>query len=961
MKKIIRMAAMMMALILCSMNSMEIHAEGLQLEIKEIQKSEQREATDGEGTEKDPPQEDPIHVLLVGNSFTRRSSGSYTVEQPLEELARVNGHNLEVTTLAHNGARLFYYAGQSQNYLSYNQELTELLANQSWDYIIFQEHTTVPIEEFDTHMYPAVETLLQMVKQSQPQATPLLYMTAGYENGQTVNVNGVDKILTTAEHQLYTAAANKTLENKLGIEAVPVGMHSLRVNKLYPEIKMVSSDSKHPSFAGYYLAACSFYQRIYGTVPDPAGTVLTNCNLTNDQLVALAALTEDSLKLDQKDISLTVNETKSLNAVISGNMEETSSVTFRSFDSGIAAVDGTTGEVVAKAVGSTVIMAETSGGLQAFCNITVKPEEVKEDPIHVLIVGNSFTQHSEGGKVYTVEQPLEELAKANGHNLEVTSLSHGSAKLRYYAGQSQSYFSYCRELMVHLVSQSWDYIIFQEQTTVPIENFDTYMYPAVEALLQMVKQFQPQATPLLYMTAGYENGTLVKVNGVSRTLTTAEHQLFTAVSYKTLENKLGVEAIPVGMHSLRANILYPQIKMVGSDSKHPSYAGYYLAACSFYQRIYGTVPNPAGVSLTNCNLTNEQLTALASLTGDSLTLKQKDITLTLNKAQSLSAILSSQNTKSSTIAYKSFDSSVATVNASTGVVTAKGGGSTVIVAATSDGLQAFCNVTVRIPLSFGRSEYIAGIGDVMQIVPRTNTTNLKWSSNKSSVASVGSATGLVTAKTSGKAVITVTNEDDAADKASYTVYVTCAVPIGLKAASTGNPAEGAKAGKIKVSWSKVTGANGYEIYRSTSKSGTYSLIGTSKSTSYTDKTAKVNQTYYYKVKAANGYAYCTSPLSSNTRGIILKAPTVTAKRVSKKYVKLTWKKNTKATGYVIYRSTKKNSGYKKIATLTSKAKVSYTDKTVKKNKTYYYRIKAYRTLDKKTFYGVKSVRVKIKI
>ncbi len=176
-----------------------------------------------------------------------------------------------------------------------------------------------------------------------------------------------------------------------------------------------------------------------------------------------------------------------------------------------------------------------------------------------------------------------------------------------------------------------------------------------------------------------------------------------------------------------------------------------------------------------------------------------------------------------------------------------------------------------------------------------------------------------------------------------------------------SPAEGAKAGKIKVSWSKVTGANGYEIYRSTSKSGTYSLIGTSKSTSYTDKTAKVNQTYYYKVKAANGYAYCTSPLSSSTRGIILKAPTVTAKRVSKKYVKLTWKRNTKATGYVIYRSTKKNSGYKKIATLTSKAKVSYTDKTVKKNKTYYYRIKAYRTLDKKTFYGVKSVRVKIKI
>lgn len=960
MKKMIRMAAMMMVMILCSMNIMEIHAEGLQLEITEIQKSEQREATDGEGTEKDPPQEDPIHVLLVGNSFTSRSSGSYTVEQPLEELARANGHNLEVTTLAHNGARLFYYAGQSQKYLSYHQELEDLLSNQRWDYIIFQEHTTVPIEEFDTHMYPAVETLLQMTKQSQPQATPLLYMTAGYENGQTVNVNGVPKVLTTAEHQLYTAAANKTLENKLGIEVVPVGMHSIRVNKLYPEIKMVSSDSKHPSFAGYYLAACAFYQRIYGTVPDPAGAVLTNCNLTNDQLTALAALTEDSLKLDQKDITLTVNETESLKAVLSSKVEETAVVTFRSFDSGVAAVDEKTGTVTAKGVGSTMILAETSSGLQAFCNVTVKPEEIKEDPIYVLIVGNSFTCHTEGKTVYTVEEPLEELAKASGHNLQVTTLSHGGAKLRYYAGQSDSYFSYCRELMQLLLSQSWDYIIFQEQTTVPIETFDTYMYPAVEALLQMVKKFQPKATPLLYMTAGYADGTLIKVNGVSRTLTTAEHQLFTAVSYKTLEHKLGVEAIPVGMHSLRANILYPQIKMVGPDSKHPSYAGYYLAACSFYQRIYGAVPNPRGVALTNCNLTEEQLTALAMLTADSLTMDQKDITIPFNKTVGVKAVLSGNRT-SSPIVYKSFDSSIASVNETTGVITPKSGGSTVIVAATSDGLQAFCNVTVRIPLSFFRDSYLAGIGDTMQILPQTNSTNLKWSSSKTSVASVNSSTGIVTVKASGRTVITVTNKDDATDKSSYTLYVTCVAPTGLKAVSTGKPAAGASAGNIKISWSKAAGATGYEIYRSTSKSGTYKLIGTSKSTSYTDKTAKVNQYFYYKVKTTNGYAECASPLSISTRGIIVKASNAAVKRVSKKYAKLTWKKNSKATGYQIYRSTKKNSGYKKIATLKSNSKVSYTDKKVKKKKTYYYRVKAYRVLDGKTFYGVSSPSMKIKI
>ena len=54
-------------------------------------------------------------------------------------------------------------------------------------------------------------------------------------------------------------------------------------------------------------------------------------------------------------------------------------------------------------------------------------------------------------------------------------------------------------------------------------------------------------------------------------------------------------------------------------------------------------------------------------------------------------------------------------------------------------------------------------------------------------------------------------------------------------------------------------------------------------------------------------------------------------------------------------------GYKKLASLTSKSKKTYTDKTVKKKKTYYYRIMAYKQLDGKVFYGVKSQWVKIKI
>ena len=55
--------------------------------------------------------------------------------------------------------------------------------------------------------------------------------------------------------------------------------------------------------------------------------------------------------------------------------------------------------------------------------------------------------------------------------------------------------------------------------------------------------------------------------------------------------------------------------------------------------------------------------------------------------------------------------------------------------------------------------------------------------------------------------------------------------------------------KPKVSWGKVTGAVEYKVYRATSKTGTYSLVKTTTSSSYTDSKASSGKTYYYKVVA----------------------------------------------------------------------------------------------------------------
>ncbi|MBT2697217.1 InlB B-repeat-containing protein [Bacillus sp. ISL-40] len=69
-------------------------------------------------------------------------------------------------------------------------------------------------------------------------------------------------------------------------------------------------------------------------------------------------------------------------------------------------------------------------------------------------------------------------------------------------------------------------------------------------------------------------------------------------------------------------------------------------------------------------------------------------------------------------------------------------------------------------------------------------------------------------------------------------------PTAVKAISAGYDT-------VKITWTPVTGAKGYDIYRSTSLSGMYSRIATVSGTtvSYLNKSLTTNGTYYYKIIA----------------------------------------------------------------------------------------------------------------
>ena len=68
------------------------------------------------------------------------------------------------------------------------------------------------------------------------------------------------------------------------------------------------------------------------------------------------------------------------------------------------------------------------------------------------------------------------------------------------------------------------------------------------------------------------------------------------------------------------------------------------------------------------------------------------------------------------------------------------------------------------------------------------------------------------------------------------------VPTGLKVAL-------ASSTSAKLAWTKAKGANGYYVYRSASRNGTYAKIATVKTTSYTNTGLALGKYYYYKVIA----------------------------------------------------------------------------------------------------------------
>ena len=170
---------------------------------------------------------------------------------------------------------------------------------------------------------------------------------------------------------------------------------------------------------------------------------------------------------------------------------------------------------------------------------------------------------------------------------------------------------------------------------------------------------------------------------------------------------------------------------------------------------------------------------------------------------------------------------------------------------------------------------------------------------------------------------------------------------------------------IQVTWAKVPGAAGYNIYRKTA-STSWKQVGTVNSGTtlfFMDTGVKeaYDQTFTYTVRAKKG-SYLSGYSTVGKTMYRLRPPLLrSVVNVSGGKAAVTWKKVSASNGYEIQYSEKADfSSYKSIK-LGGTGTVTGTVSGLTKGKGYYVRVRAYKTISGRTDYGVFSGQLYVKI
>lgn len=194
----------------------------------------------------------------------------------------------------------------------------------------------------------------------------------------------------------------------------------------------------------------------------------------------------------------------------------------------------------------------------------------------ILFVGNSHTFYNSLSGMFV------NIVDSQGRKSNVKELSSGYYTLKQYADMEDRGGALLDKA---LTSQSWDFVILQENTTKCLSSVASEeMFPPSRVLDEKIKAAGGQSVFL--MTWAPKDGMKVGSKKQNREVV----QTDMASSYITITDELDALMVPAGIGFMRCAQDNPDIDLWDADGTHPSSAGSYLTACILYSVIYQDSP-----------------------------------------------------------------------------------------------------------------------------------------------------------------------------------------------------------------------------------------------------------------------------------------------------------------------------------------------------------------------------------
>lgn len=227
-------------------------------------------------------------VLFLGNSYTNVNN----LPQLIADLAISVGDTLIFDSNMPGGYTL---QGHSSNTTS----LQKIMVGH-WDAVVLQEQSQLPsfpAGQVQTDVFPYARLLDSLINHYNPCAETMFYMTWGRKNGDVSNCASWPPVCTYAgmDSLLHLRYMTMAIDNHAAV--TPVGAVWRYIRQHHPNLDLYQADESHPSAAGSYAAACSFYTSLFKKNPQK---ITANYSLSATDAATIRAATKtiiyDSLR-----------------------------------------------------------------------------------------------------------------------------------------------------------------------------------------------------------------------------------------------------------------------------------------------------------------------------------------------------------------------------------------------------------------------------------------------------------------------------------------------------------------------------------------------------------------------------------------------------------------------------------------------------------------------------------------